>query len=160
MATDTDLYRFSLLIAVAVIMVPLLMFFTMLLAMGGGMMGMAGPPGVVAVVPLLLAFVFIYAGYRLASGATIAEEAVSEEAESAESDPIERLQQEYVAGNLTEAEFERRLEALLEESDRSPEDLDRLPETASRTRTDDRSLENRIDDRSLEVESEERQGDQ
>lgn len=139
MTGDTALYRFVLLIAAVVILVPLLllgtMFVTMGGMMGGGMMGggaMGAPLVTVAVLPLLLALLFLYGGYRLARG--IDTEASEHEAHDSV-DPIEQLQKEYVAGDMTEAEFEARLE---EQFDR---DADRATDRFTETTESDRSRE-------------------
>jgi uncharacterized membrane protein len=46
------------------------------------------------------------------------DDAPAEESAASETDPLERLRERYATGELTEAEFERRVERLLETEDR------------------------------------------
>ncbi len=71
----------------------------------------AGPIYAVAITALLLASVFlVWALVRNVDSAGT---------EPAEVDPVTRLQDRYAAGEITETEFEQRLEALIDANERA-----------------------------------------
>ena len=74
----------------------------------------AGPIYAVAITALLLASVFLV--WVLVRKVESAE---SEPTEVEPVDPVTRLQDRYAAGEITEAEFEERLEALIEANERA-----------------------------------------
>ncbi len=111
--SDEEIPRWLIVLGVAVVAFPMLMMSLMLLvmgSMGGPMMGPADPGGLqfFAVVPLAIALVVAYGGYR-----ALQAEGEREPDESA-SEPVERLRERYLAGELSEAEFERELERHLD----------------------------------------------
>lgn len=71
----------------------------------------AGPIYAVAITALLLASVFLV--WVLVRNVDPAE------TEPTEVDPVTRLQDRYAAGEITEAEFEQRLEALIDANERA-----------------------------------------
>ena len=66
-------------------------------------------------IPLLLVLVAIYAGYRLVQ----TDEENDEPEVDSKTDPVEHLQEQYVEDEITEAEFERRLDQHYESTDGS-----------------------------------------
>ena len=111
---DTDtLLRISIVVGLAVLIVPLLLMSFMLLM--GPMMGPMGAPTLLGVVPLLLVLGIGYGGYRFLKRNAESDETVSD----GDSDPIERLKERYTNGELTEAEFEQKLDQQLDSGSRS-----------------------------------------
>lgn len=115
---DEDLPSWLLVLGVAIVAIPLLMMSMMMLMMGamGGppMMGPGGGPGggpgvfrFVGVVPLAIALIVGYGGYR----------ALQAETERTEKSAVERLREQYVAGEISEEEFERKLERRIDATD-------------------------------------------
>ena len=88
-----------------IFVIPLLMMFLMIFMMGG-MMGPMGGPTFFVIPPLLLALGAGYVGYTLLTSDTEQGEVSTDDT----SDPIERIQEQYTRGDLTEAELEQQLE--------------------------------------------------
>ena len=80
---------------------------------------LAGPIYAVAIAALLVVTTFLvwYLTRRVAR--TDAEHARAEREAASAPDPVTRLQQRYAEGELSEAEFERRLERLIDASERA-----------------------------------------
>jgi len=112
--TDSPL-RTVMAVCLLIFTVPLLMMSLMMFLMGGAM-GPMGGSAFFAVPPLLLAIGVGYAGYTLLPSDT-------DRGEESTDDPIERIQEQYTGGHLTEAELERQLERQLDE-DGSVEPMD------------------------------------
>ncbi|PSP79116.1 hypothetical protein BRC81_06515 [Halobacteriales archaeon QS_1_68_20] len=106
-----DVPRWLIVLGVAAVALPMVMTSMMMLVMGA----MGGPPmmdaGVsgslrfVGVVPLALALVVAYGGYR-----ALQAESATDSAEESAGEPVERLRERYLADEISEAEFERELE--------------------------------------------------
>lgn len=107
---DNTLLRILIVIGLVILIVPLLMMSVMWLMMGG-MMGTMGS-SLFGIVPLLLALGIGYGGYRLLKRVSESDDAVSD----SDTDPIERLQEQYTKGEISEAEFEQKLEQRLDDS--------------------------------------------
>ena len=128
---DETLFRGLLLIGLLVLVVPLLMMSFMMLMMGGMMGGVMGGMSNVTFfgfIPLLLVLVVVYAGYRLAQTDEESDGTVAD----GEATPIEQLQEQYVEGEITETEFERRLEQHYGSTDGSESTNGSSVETAKR----------------------------
>lgn len=108
---DNTLLRILIVIGLVILIVPLLMMSVMWLMMGG-MMGTMGTSSLFGILPLLLALGIGYGGYRLLKRDSESDDAVSE----SDTDPLERLQEQYTKGEITEAEFEQKLEQQLDDS--------------------------------------------
>lgn len=119
---DTDmLLRIAVVVGLLILTIPLLIMSIMWFMMGG-MMGPMGGPAFLGILPLLLALGIGYAGYKLLTLDTERDEVSTEDT----GDPVERLQERYARGDLTEAEFEQQLEHHLDDG-RSPESIDQAP---------------------------------
>lgn len=122
--SDSDaLFRISVVIGVIILIIPLLMMSMMWLTMGG--MGMIGPIGaslLLGILPFLLALAIGYGGYRLVTREPTTDEAAADDTV----DPVERLQERYANGELTEAELEQELERHLG-STSAPESVTEAP---------------------------------
>lgn len=114
MVDKKTLFRGILLISLLLLVLPLLMMAFMMLMMGGMMGGMGGMR-IFGFVPLLLVLVVIYGGYRLVQ----TDEETDETAADSGGNPVERLQEQYIEGEITEPEFERRLEQHYDSTDGS-----------------------------------------
>lgn len=127
---DTDaLLRILIVVGLAILIIPLLMMSFMWLM--GMMMGPMGASTLLGVVPLLLALGIGYGGYRLLKRDAESDDTVSD----SDSDPIEHLKEQYTSGELTEAEFEQKLDQQLDSS--SPSEP--ISETSVDTKTDQNS---------------------
>lgn len=116
MDTDDQLLRLVLIIGAALLLLPVLMMLVMMPMLGGmhtgmwdggmwggGMMGTGGWWLVSSLLPLVVIAVLAYAGYQaLASG---------DETDQA----IEELRQAYARGELTDEEYETRMQRLRED---------------------------------------------
>ena len=83
---------------------------------------LAGPATAVLITALLvLSFVLLWYFLESSDDDSAAEtaEAVTRSDAAAESDPVTKLQERYAAGELSEAEFEAKLERLIESNERA-----------------------------------------
>lgn len=116
MSETKELFRLIGLALIVLIGVWVLMMTIMLLTMGGVMTG-GGISSAVFLFQLLVVGVLGVAGFKLWRMGT------TEEADStpAHSGPIADLQQAYIDGELTEAEFEAEMENLLDSGEEMPD---------------------------------------
>lgn len=103
--------------AVLVLGVPLWLFATAGGGMSGGHMMGGGMAGGGSVWSFPAAFVWTVATLVLVAGGSALALSSSDAPAEEDADPVETLRQRYVAGELSEAEFERRLEPLLASAD-------------------------------------------
>ena len=111
---DTDtLLRILIVVGLAILIIPLVMMSFMWLM--GMMMGPMGASTLFGVVPLLLALGIGYGGYRFLKRDAESDDTVSD----SDSDPVERLKEQYMNGELTEAKFEQKLDQQLDNGSQS-----------------------------------------
>ena len=119
MVDRDELRRTAILVGLLILILPLLMM-SLMWSMMGRMMGPMGGSAFPGILPLLLALGIGYAGYRFVTSAPKQDDVSTEDT----SDPVERLQKQYTGGEITEAEFERRLEYYLAD-DSPPKSVDK-----------------------------------
>jgi putative membrane protein len=114
MATDSDLLQLVVIIGAVLLLLPVVLMLVMLPTMGGmhagawdgGMMGTGGWWLVSSLLPLVVIAGLAYAGYRVLAG------------DGDESDPaVEELRQAYARGELSDEEYETRMQRLKEDAE-------------------------------------------
>jgi putative membrane protein len=113
MSNDDQLLRLVLLIGAALLLLPVLMMLVMMPTMSGmhtgmwdgGMMGTGGWWLVSSLLPLVVIAVLAYVGYRALAGGEGSDQA------------IEELRQAYARGELTDEEYETRMQRLREDAE-------------------------------------------
>lgn len=110
--SNDELLRLVLIIGAALLLLPVLMMLVMMPTFGGmhtatwdgGMMGTGGWWLVSSLLPLVVIAVLAYAGYRALAG--------GEETDQA----IEELRQAYARGELSDEEYETRMQRLQDDA--------------------------------------------
>jgi putative membrane protein len=113
MSNDDQLLRLVLLIGAVLLLLPVLMMLVMMPTMSGmhtgmwdgGMMGTGGWWLVSSLLPLVVIAVLAYVGYRALAGGEGSDQA------------IEELRQAYARGELTDEEYETRMQRLREDAE-------------------------------------------
>ncbi|WP_336136485.1 SHOCT domain-containing protein [Natronomonas amylolytica] len=113
MSNDDQLLRLVLVIGAALLLLPVVLMLVMMPTFGGmhtgawdgGMMGTGGWWLVSGLLPLVVVAVLAYAGYRVLAG--------GEETDRA----IEELRQAYARGELSDDEYETRIQRLKEDAE-------------------------------------------